>query len=110
VYPIAHAARLELPTIPVDLAHGQQYNGICAMMSVVPDVYRIILVRDEQQAQQLPECIKNKAYDIVVGGLTALGSSPSIDMVIIGQPVDPLTDAEKEAVANRFGSKDAHVL
>ncbi|HID41728.1 MAG TPA: hypothetical protein EYP33_06205, partial [Pyrodictium sp.] len=56
VYPVAHAARLELPTILVDLAHGQQYNGVCAMMSVVPDVYWIILVKDEQQAQQLPEC------------------------------------------------------
>lgn len=110
VYPVAHAARLELPTILVDLAHGQQYNGVCAMMSVVPDVYWIILVKDEQQAQQLPECIKNKAYDIVVGDLTALGSGPSIDMVIIGQPVDPLTDAEKEAVANWFGSKDARAL
>ncbi|BES80799.1 hypothetical protein [Pyrodictium abyssi] len=107
---VAHAARLELPTILVDLAHGQQYNGVCAMMSVVPDAYWIILVKDEEQAQQLPECIKNKAYEIVVGDLTVLGSGPTIDMVIIGQPIEPLSDAEKEAIAGWFGGKGHRAL
>ncbi len=100
--PVVHAARLELPVILVDLAHGEQYNGVCAMMRTVPDAYWIILVKSEDAAQQLPQCIKNMAYKIVVGNLTYLGSGVTVDMVIIGQPVVQLTDAEKEAVTNWF--------
>ena len=101
--PLTHAARTELPTIAVDLAHGQQNNGVCAMMSVMPDAYWVIIVQDEAQAKQLPNCIKMHAYAILTGGLTALTKSElSIDALIIGQPVIPLSDAEKKAVLDWF--------
>lgn len=106
----AHAARLELPTILVDLAHGQNYNGVCAMMSVVPDAYWIILVKSNAQVDQLPQCIKNRAYGIAVGDLTVLTKEASIDMVIIGQPVEPLSKAEKDAVASWFGGEGRKAL
>ena len=101
--PLAHAARTELPTIAVDLAHGQQTNGVCAMMSVMPDAYWVIIVQDEAQVKQLDNCIKMHAYAILTGGLTALTKSElSIDALIIGQPVVPLSDAEKKAVLDWF--------
>ncbi len=101
--PLAHAARTELPTIAIDLAHGQQSNGVCAMMSVMPDAYWVVIVQDEAQAKQLDNCIKSHAYAILTGGLTALTKSElSIDALIIGQPVIPLSDAEKKAVLDWF--------
>jgi hypothetical protein len=97
--PIAHAARTELPTIAIDLAHGQQVNGVCAMMSVMPDAYWVIIVPDKASIDQLDNCIKTKAYAILTGGLTALTKSEiSIDGLIIGQPVTPLSEDEKKAV------------
>jgi len=108
--PVAGAARLELPVIVVDLAHGQQYNGVCAMMQVVPDAYWIVLVKTEDMAQQLPSCITNRAYDVVVGDLTYLGSGPTVDMLIIGQPVEPLSQEEKDAVVSWFKGAGAKAL
>ena len=108
--PVASAARLELPVIVVDLAHGQQYNGVCAMMQVVPDAYWIIIVKSEDMVQQLPGCIKNRAYEIVAGDLTYLGSGPAVDMVIIGQPVEPLSQQEKDAIVAWFKGEGAKAL
>lgn len=98
--PVASAARLELPVIVVDLAHGQQANGVCAMMSVVPDAYWVIVVPNLDVLGDYKDCILNKAFKVVQGDLTAISKLPSVDMVIIGQPVEPLSDAEKEAILN----------
>ena len=108
--PLASAARLELPVIVVDLAHGQQYNGVCAMMQVVPDAYWIIIVKSKDMIQQLPNCIKTRVYEIVAGDLTYLGSGPTVDMVIIGQPVEPLSKAEKDAIVGWFKGSGAKAL
>ncbi len=108
--PLASAARLELPVIVVDLAHGQQYNGVCAMMQTVPDAYWIIIVKSKDMVQQLPSCIRNRAYNIVAGDLTYLGKGPTVDMVIIGQPVEPLSKAEKDAIVSWFKGEGAKAL
>lgn len=106
IAPAARAARLELPTILVDLAHGQNSNGVCAMMSVMPDVYWVIVVPDNETLMNFPKehvnCILHKAYKIVYGDIAKALNDPtlSIDMIIIGQPTIPLSDAEKEAIAS----------
>ncbi|MET1127911.1 MAG: hypothetical protein ABWW70_01140 [Thermoproteota archaeon] len=101
--PMAAKAAPELPIIVVDLAHGQNHNGVCAMMSVVPDAYWVVVVKDQAAAEQLPNCVKLRAYDVIVGDLSGL---PDLrpKMVIIGQPVDPLSDEEKQAVLSWFTS------
>ncbi|ABM79945.1 hypothetical protein [Hyperthermus butylicus] len=112
----ATAARLELPTILVDLSHGQNSNGVCAMMSAVPDAYWVVVLPSEDALSAFPEshakCIMQHAYKIVFGDIaTALSDSElSIDMIIIGQPIYPLSDAEKEAIASWLGSATAKAL
>ncbi len=114
--PVASAARLELPTILVDLAHGQNSNGVCAMMSVVPDVYWVVVVPDNQTLMNFPaehaKCIMNKAYKIVFGNIATALKDPtlSIDMIIIGQPTIPLSDEEKEAIAEWLSSPTSKAL
>ncbi len=106
----AEAARLELPTIVVDLAHGQQANGVCAMMDAVPDAYWIIVVSSRDVLGDYASCIESKAYMVVEGDLTALTKLPSADMLIIGQPVSEITGQEKEAILNWLQSEGRKVL
>ena len=107
---VASAARLELPVIVVDLAHGQQSNGVCAMMKLVPDAYWVVVVKSEEAAQQLDSCIKNNAYKIIVGDLSKITELPAVDMIIIGQPVDPLNDNEKKTISEWFKSEGDKAL
>ena len=110
-YPIlASAARLELPVVVIDLAHGERSNGVCAMMKVVPEVYWVVIVKDEAALEALDDCIKNNAYQIIVGDLTKIADLPSVDMIIIGQPMEYLSDAEKEAILNWLNSKGHKAL
>ena len=97
---IANAAP-ELPIIVVDLAHGQGHNGVCAMMKTIPDAYWVVVVKDEATAENLPTCIKNQAYDIIVGDLTVVADLRA-NMLIIGQPIEAFSDAEKNAIVTWF--------
>lgn len=110
-YPIiASAARLELPVVVIDLAHGERSSGVCAMMKVVSEVYWVVIVKDEAALEALDDCIKNNAYQIIVGDLAKIADLPSVDMIIIGQPMEYLSDAEKEAILNWLNSKGHKAL
>ncbi len=108
---ILYAARPALPVILIDLSHGQQYNGVCAMMKDVPNVYWIVMVPDEDTAESLPPCIKYNAYEIWTGNFADNADMLNkVDMIIIGQPVEFFEDDEIEAIASWWNAHTQRVL
>ncbi len=96
----ANAARNELPTGLIDLAHGQGANGVCGIMKIMNDFYWYLLVKSEEDANNLPDCAKKLAYKILVGDFASNAKElATVDIIIIGQPTEPLSDEEKEAIA-----------
>ncbi len=87
--------------ILVDLSHGQGTNGIETMMKMVPEASWILLVPSEDDANALPQTIKNMAMDIWIGDFASVDLA-SVDVIIIGQPTSMLSPEEIQAITSWF--------
>ena len=97
----ATAARNELPTGLIDLAHGEGANGVCGIMKIMHDFYWYLLVKSEDDINNLPDCAKKLAYKILVGDFATVSKElATVDIIIIGQPTEPFSDEEKDAIAS----------
>ncbi len=96
------AARIAGPVILVDLAHGENTNGLCTLFATMPEAHWIVLVPSE--GFKLPECGIRPA-EVWVGDFAKVADKlRDVDMVIIGQPTKYLSDDEIKVLKEWFQS------
>lgn len=102
----AHAARAPAIVILVDLSHGQPPSGLEVMMDMVPEAEWILLLASEGDEANVPQNILAKASEVRYGGFTA-DNLNGVDVVIIGQPTQPLAPEEIQAIVDWFNAEGA---
>lgn len=98
---IMASARIPGIAILVDLSHGQRYSGLDTIMKMIPEASWIILVASEDDANALPDIVRNLATDIWVGDFASVDLG-GVDVIIIGQPTVQLSPDEINAIASWF--------
>ncbi|MCD6084533.1 MAG: hypothetical protein J7J20_03215 [Desulfurococcales archaeon] len=97
------AARVPGLVILLDLSHDQNAGGVEEIMKIVPEAHWVILVKSEEDVDNLPSFVKNFASEIRVGGFTP-DNLKEVDMVVVGQPQTLLSEDEVKAIAEWFNS------
>lgn len=102
----SQAARSPAIVILVDLSHGQPASGLEVMMDMVPEAEWILLVASPGDEANIPDNILAKALEVRYGGFTP-DNLNDVDVVIIGQPTQPFSPDEIQAIVDWFNAEGA---
>jgi len=102
VFSAVQAAPVGIPIL-IDLTHGQPSSGIEIIMRMVPEAQWYILVKSEEEKENLSPLIKSLAHGIIVGDFATISLEKyRIQMIIIGQPQALFTPDEVSAIVTWF--------